>query len=50
MLIRIFGAIAITEGYHRGFNELQIEGSEIIRNLPDANVLLYPITKPILLT
>jgi 1-acyl-sn-glycerol-3-phosphate acyltransferase len=24
---------------YRGFNELQIEGSEIIRNLPDTNVL-----------
>jgi 1-acyl-sn-glycerol-3-phosphate acyltransferase len=36
-LIRIFGAI--THRRYRGFNELQIEGSEIIRNLPDNNVL-----------
>jgi hypothetical protein len=28
---------------------LQNEGSEIIRNLPDTNVLLYLIIKPILL-
>jgi 1-acyl-sn-glycerol-3-phosphate acyltransferase len=36
-LIRIFGAI--THRRYRGFNELHIEGSEIIRNLPDRNVL-----------
>lgn len=36
-LIRIFGVI--THRRYRGFNELQIEGSEIIRNLPDKNVL-----------
>lgn len=36
-LIRIFGAF--THKRYRGFNELQIEGSEIIRNLPDTNVL-----------
>jgi len=36
-LIRIFGVI--THRRYRGFNELQIEGSEIIRNLPDTNVL-----------
>lgn len=36
-LIRIFGLI--THKRYRGFNELQIEGSEIIRNLPDKNVL-----------
>jgi hypothetical protein len=36
-LIRIFGAV--THQRYRGFNELQIEGSEIIRNLPDRNVL-----------
>lgn len=36
-LIRIFGLI--THRRYRGFNELQIEGSEIIRNLPDTNVL-----------
>lgn len=36
-LIRIFGAI--THRRYRGFNHLQIEGSEIIRNLPDKNVL-----------
>ena len=36
-LIRIFGAI--THRRYRGFNELQIEGSEIIRSLPDTNVL-----------
>ena len=36
-LIRIFGVI--THRRFRGFNELQIEGSEIIKNLPDTNVL-----------
>jgi 1-acyl-sn-glycerol-3-phosphate acyltransferase len=36
-LIRIFGAI--THKRYRGFNDLQIEGSEIIRSLPDTNVL-----------
>jgi hypothetical protein len=36
-LIRIFGAI--THRRYRGFNELQIEGSEIIASLPDKNVL-----------
>ncbi len=37
MLIRIFGAI--THRRYRGFNELQIDGSEIIKQLPDRNVL-----------
>ena len=37
LLIRIFGFI--THRRYRGFNELQIEGSEIIRNLPETNVL-----------
>ncbi len=36
-LIRIFGAI--THRRYRGFNQLQIDGSEIIRALPDKNVL-----------
>ena len=36
-LILIFGIF--THRRYRGFNELQIDGSEIIRNLPDANVL-----------
>ncbi len=36
-LIRIFGII--THRRYRGFNDLHIEGSEIIRNLPDKNVL-----------
>lgn len=36
-LIRIFGVI--THRRYRGFNELHIEGSEIIKNLPDNNVL-----------
>lgn len=36
-LIRIFGVI--THRRYRGFNELQIDGSEIIRSLPDKNVL-----------
>jgi 1-acyl-sn-glycerol-3-phosphate acyltransferase len=36
-LIRIFAAI--THRRYRGFNELQIDGSEIIKNLPDTNVL-----------
>lgn len=36
-LIRIMGAM--THQRFRGFNELQIEGSEVIRNLPENNVL-----------
>lgn len=36
-LIRILGAL--THRRFRGFNELQIEGSEIIKTLPDTNVL-----------
>jgi 1-acyl-sn-glycerol-3-phosphate acyltransferase len=36
-LIRIFGLISHRR--YRGFNELKIEGSEIIRDLPDTNVL-----------
>lgn len=36
-LIRIFAVL--THRRYRGFNELQIEGSEIIKNLPDSNVL-----------
>ncbi|WP_430412601.1 lysophospholipid acyltransferase family protein [Kordia sp.] len=36
-LIRIAGTL--THRRYRGFNELQIEGSEILKNLPDKNVL-----------
>jgi 1-acyl-sn-glycerol-3-phosphate acyltransferase len=36
-LIRIFGAV--THRRYRGFNDLYIDGSEIIRALPDKNVL-----------
>lgn len=36
-IIRILGAI--THRRYRGFNALQIEGSEIIKDLPDRNVL-----------
>ncbi|MDI9310555.1 MAG: lysophospholipid acyltransferase family protein [Limnohabitans sp.] len=36
-LIRIFGAL--THSRYRGFNQLKIDGSEIIRALPDKNVL-----------
>ena len=36
-LIRIFGAM--THRRYRGFNELHIEGSEIIKSLPQTNVL-----------
>ncbi|MCF6181513.1 lysophospholipid acyltransferase family protein [Lutibacter sp.] len=36
-LIRIFGVVS--HGRYRRFNKLQIEGSEIIRNLPTTNVL-----------
>lgn len=36
-LIRIAGAL--THRRYRGFNELQIEGSEVLRDLPDTNVL-----------
>ena len=46
-LIRIFAVL--THKRYRGFNELQIEGSEIIKSLPDTNVLLYPIIRLILL-
>ena len=36
-LIRIFAVL--THKRYRGFNQLQIEGSEIIKSLPDTNVL-----------
>jgi len=36
-IIRILGAM--THSRFRGFNELQIDGSEVIRSLPDSNVL-----------
>ena len=36
-LIRVFGVL--THRRYRGFNELQIEGSEIIKSLPETNVL-----------
>ena len=36
-LIRIFGVVS--HGRYRRFNKLQIEGSEIIRNLPTTNVI-----------
>ncbi len=36
-LIRVFGVL--THRRFRGFNELQIEGSEVITDLPDTNVL-----------
>lgn len=36
-IIRVFAAL--THRRYRGFNELQIEGSEIIKNLPETNVL-----------
>lgn len=36
-LIRIMGAV--THQRYKGFNKLEIEGSEIIRNLPERNVL-----------
>ena len=37
MLIRYLGTL--THRRYRGFNELHIEGSEVIKNLPDTNVL-----------
>ena len=36
-IIRIAGVLSHRR--YRGFNELQIEGSEILRNLPETNVL-----------
>ena len=36
-LIRIFGVVS--HGRYRRFNSLQIEGSEIIRDLPDTNLV-----------
>ncbi len=36
-LIRVLGAV--THSRFRGFNDLQIEGSDIIKNLPETNVL-----------
>lgn len=36
-LIRVFGVL--THQRYRGFNQLQIDGSEILRNLPETNVL-----------
>ncbi len=38
-LIRVFACL--THRRYRGFNSLQIEGSEIIKNLPDTNVLYF---------
>ena len=37
MLIRYLGVL--THRRYRGFNELNIEGSEVIKNLPNSNVL-----------
>lgn len=37
LLIRVFGVL--THRRYRGFNELHIEGSEILKALPDKNVL-----------
>ncbi|NNE03277.1 MAG: 1-acyl-sn-glycerol-3-phosphate acyltransferase [Eudoraea sp.] len=37
LIIRVLGIM--THQRYKGFNKLEIEGSEIIRNLPDANVL-----------
>ena len=37
VLIRILGVIS--NGRYRSFNNLKIEGSEVLRNLPDTNVL-----------
>jgi 1-acyl-sn-glycerol-3-phosphate acyltransferase len=36
-LIRVFGVL--THRRYRGFNDLKIEGSEVIKNLPNENVL-----------
>jgi 1-acyl-sn-glycerol-3-phosphate acyltransferase len=36
-LIRLFGIVS--HGRYRKFNNLQIEGSDVLRNLPDRNVL-----------
>ncbi|MGV8945675.1 MAG: lysophospholipid acyltransferase family protein [Lutibacter sp.] len=36
-LVRLIGVVS--HGRYRRFNQLQIEGSEIIRNLPESNVL-----------
>jgi 1-acyl-sn-glycerol-3-phosphate acyltransferase len=36
-LIRLFGIVS--HGRYRKFNSLQIEGSDVLRNLPDRNVL-----------
>jgi|TARA_B110000971_G_scaffold79880_1_gene82057 1-acyl-sn-glycerol-3-phosphate acyltransferase len=36
-IIRVLGTLSHRR--YRGFNELQIEGSDILRNLPDTNVL-----------
>ena len=39
----------ITHRRYRGFNKLKIEGSDIIKNLPDKKcTLLFQIIKPIL--
>ena len=37
IMIRVFGLVS--HGRYRKFNNLQIEGSDILRNLPDKNVL-----------
>jgi hypothetical protein len=39
----------VTHRRYRGFNELQIEGSEILEIYQTLMYFLFPITKPILL-
>ena len=36
-IIRVLGALSHSR--FKGFNELKIEGSEVIKNLPETNVL-----------
>ena len=43
-LIRILGALSHRR--FKGFNKLEIEGSEILRALPDTNVLFVSNQKP----
>ena len=43
LLIRSMGCL--THRRYRGFNQLQIEGSDIIRDLPNQNVLFVSMDK-----
>lgn len=45
-IIRVLGALSHSR--FKGFNELKIEGSEVIKTYRKPMFFLFPITKPIL--